>query len=321
LNRSKELHQNPHQPVLLQELLSFFENRPIETFIDGTLGNGGHALALLETHPELKQFIGIDQDPTALNLSQERLSSFSPQITLLRGNFRHLQLLLSEIGIQKVDGILLDIGTSSMQLDSSQRGFSFKEEAPLDMRMDPQNPTSAATLINHASEEELAYIFRELGEIPSWRAVTRTILQARQKQKIQTTKQLSELLSGIAKTTRSQKIHPMTLVFQALRISVNDELGALEAALPQAIDLLRPGGRLAVITFHSLEDRLVKNLFRHAAKSWEEDLSNPFTGKKEKEILVTLVTKKPITASLAEIRSNPRSRSAKLRVVEKISNS
>jgi 16S rRNA (cytosine1402-N4)-methyltransferase len=290
-----------HHPILTERFLSFFENRTIRTFIDGTLGAGGHAYALLQKHPEIQSFWGIDQDHLALEIAAQKLSHFGNKVKLIQGNFRDLKKLITE---ENADGIFLDLGVSSMQLDRPEKGFSLYKEGPLDMRMHAGSNLDAAKVVNTFSEKELGKIFRDFGEEPRWRLVAKTLVAARKKRRMETTKDLTEALKHVLTWggRKGKKIHPMTLVFQALRIYVNDELGALQEAIPQAISLLVPGGRMGIISFHSLEDRIVKHTFRHAAH--------------QKQALI--LTKKPIIAEHEEIRQNPRSRSAKLRFLEKL---
>lgn len=279
-----------HKPVLLREILEAFAGQNLKTFFDGTLGAGGHAKVLLEAHPEIKRYIGCDKDPRAHALAKEVLGE---KVEFVRGSFAEM---LAELECC-VDGCLLDVGVSSMQFDEKERGFSFMGEAPLDMRMDPEGELTAERIVNRYPEKELARIFFEYGEETRSRPIAKAIVEARRRRPIRTTKELVDIVAPIA---RRGKLHPATLVFQALRIEVNDELGQLERGLKKGIEKLCPGGRIAVISFHSLEDRLVKNIFRD--------------GKDQLKIL----TKKPIVPSLDEIRANPRSRSAKLRVAEKV---
>ncbi|MFZ0564788.1 MAG: 16S rRNA (cytosine(1402)-N(4))-methyltransferase RsmH [Chlamydiales bacterium] len=290
-----------HHPVLLEPFLSFFSSKEIHTFVDATVGAAGHSYRLLETHPEIKKLYGIDQDKEALDRSAEILKPFGSRVELIRGNFREIDRCLA---VNQVDGILFDLGVSSMQLDQSSKGFSLYKEGPLDMRMNEAQPLDAATVVNTFSEKELGRIFREYGEEPRWRKAAKAIVEGRKKKKITTTIELTELLKRVLTWggRRGKRIHPATLVFQALRIYVNDELGAIEEALPKAIALLSPGGRLGVIAFHSLEDRIVKQTFNRFARE---------------EKTVHLLTKKVIQADRAEIKNNPRSRSAKMRFVEK----
>ncbi len=310
--------REPHRPVLLREVTEAFSSRPIRVFVDATLGAGGHAEAILEAHPEIELFIGIDQDPLALQIAARRLERFGSAVSLQHGNFRHLEAIVRGLGSASVDGILMDIGVSSMQLDVGERGFSFSKEGPLDMRMDPTAPLDAAEIINSWPEESLAECFWTYGEMPMGRKVARAILVARESRRIATTGELCQLLEPIIGLGGRGRLHPMTLVFQALRIAVNDELGALERAIPQAIDLLAPHGRIAIISFHSLEDRRVKTHYRRESSGVEEDQLNPFSCTKKKERRLRLVTSKAIGPSIGEAKQNPRSRSAKLRVAERL---
>lgn len=307
----------PHLSVLQREVVHYFSNRPIRIFVDGTLGAGGHSLALLEAHPEMERLIGIDQDPSALSIATERLTPWGDKVHLLHGNFASLKKSLSTLKLASVDGILLDIGVSSMQLDQAEKGFSFMREGPLDMRMNPKQSLTAAEIVNTWPEADIGRILRDYGEEKQWRALARAIVAGRAVRPITTTLELADLLMPLLGWRRGKGIHPLTLVFQGLRICVNDELEVLKRVLPDAIDLLSPGGRLAIISFHSLEDRIVKNAFREAASDKEDSsgLEGLFIDKIPR---VRLLTHKPVTAAEDEIESNPRSRSAKLRVVEKI---
>ncbi len=306
----------PHLSVLQREVLHYFADCSCKVFVDGTLGAGGHSKAILENHPEIVKHIGIDQDPLALEIAKERLAPWQSKLQLIRGNFSSIKKLLQNYGITSINGLLLDIGVSSMQLDRPEKGFSFMREGPLDMRMDPDQPLTAAEIVNTWSERDLGVIFRDYGEEKQWRGVARAIAEARQSFEITTTMQLSEILMPVLGWRKGKGLHPMTLVFQALRICVNDELGVLSKILPDALDLLAPGGRLAIISFHSLEDRIVKNFFRESASDKEDGgLEGLFI---DKIPLVKLITRKPAVALDDEINLNPRSRSAKLRVVEKI---
>lgn len=307
----------PHAPVLLQEILQAFSDCKLHTFVDGTLGAGGHAQAVLEAHPELVHFVGIDQDPQARAIAQERLTPWKQKIRLVPGNFKDLDRHLTHLGIEQVDGILLDLGVSSMQLDQPEKGFSFMREGPLDMRMDPSNPLTAEIIVNTWLEQDLARVFWDFGEEKQGRQAARAVVKARNLKPLKTTKDLANVLYPVLKGKAKKSIHPLTLVFQALRIVVNGELDALELVLPQAIRRLRSGGRLAVISFHSLEDRLVKNMFLYEASDKENTsgLAGLFL---DKQPVVKLVTRKPLVATEAETEINPRSRSAKLRVAEKL---
>jgi 16S rRNA (cytosine1402-N4)-methyltransferase len=301
-----------HTPVLLDEVLQFLAPAVGKTIIDGTLGGGGHSSAMLKAGAHI---VGVDQDDQALDHAVERLSEFGDQFTALRGNFSCLPQLLADADIEKVDGVLVDIGVSSWQLDEASRGFSFGKEGPLDMRMDRTVIQTAADLVNQSSEDELKRIFREYGEERASGKLAHRICERRVKNPFTTTTDLADFITSIS--PRGGKIHPATRVFQALRIAVNDELGVLRSLLENAATLLNPGGRLVVITFHSLEDRMVKQFFRHASKSqvdrkeWPEPRPNP-------DFCYKLLTRRPVIAGASEIKMNKRSRSAKLRVVEKI---
>ncbi len=282
-----------HNPVLLREVLEIFAGRDLRTFFDGTLGAGGHAKALLEAHPEIERYIGCDRDPRAHALAKEALEPWGKKVEFVRGSYA---AEVREVE-GSLDGFLIDIGVSSMQFDEKERGFSFMGDAPLDMRMDPESELTAERIVNRYPEKELARIFFEYGEERRSRQVAKAIVEARRKRPIRTTQELVEIIKPVA--TRG-KLHPATLTFQALRIEVNDELGQLEKGLKAAMGKMAPRGRMAVISFHSLEDRIVKNVFRDAR------------GK------VEILTKKPLSPSPEEVRKNPRSRSSKLRAVEVI---
>jgi len=308
--------EKDHQPVLLNEVIHYFEPCKLRLLVDGTTGAGGHAAALLQAHPEIERFIAIDQDPLALKIAAEVLSPWKDKITFIPGNFENLDQYLDQLGISKIDGMLLDLGVSSMQLDISEKGFSFLRDGPLDMRMDPENPITAAIIVNTYSQKELERIFREYGEEKQWKSAARRILQARNEGPILTTHQLVEVLRPVLRVKPGKWINPCTLIFQALRISVNRELEVIEKGVPKAIQRLNSGGRLGVISFHSLEDRIVKNLFRDAASDkWEtQGLAGLF---RDKEPEVILLTRKPAIGTSSEVASNARSRSAKLRFIEK----
>lgn len=290
-----------HAPILVETFLSFFQDKHIRIFVDGTVGAGGHAKALLESHPEIELFYGLDQDPLALEIAGNTLQSFSHKVRLLHGNFRNIHELVPE---NELDGAFLDLGVSSMQLDRPEKGFSFYKEGPLDMRMDATQELHAAFVVNKFSEKNLGQIFKELGEEPKWRAAAKAVIEARQKKKLETTTDLTDALKHVLTWggRGGKKIHPATRVFQGLRIFVNDELGAIEKGIPAIIEKLAPEGRLGVIAFHSLEDRIVKNTFKQVAM--------------EKRGLI--LTKKPLIALADELKKNPRSRSAKMRFLEKI---
>lgn len=308
---------NNHIPVMLKEILEAFNELKISCFVDCTLGAAGHSLAMLQNHPEIETFIGIDQDPLALEIAKKKLKKWQKKLILIQGNFSNLEEYLAKHKIEKVEGILFDFGVSSMQFDTSERGFSFQAEGPLDMRMDPESELTAYEIVNEWSEEELGKIFRKYGEEKSWRRAARGIVFARQEKAIKTTKELAEILLAALPKKKKGKINPLTLIFQALRIAVNKELENIEKVLDQAIRTLNPGGRIAAISFHSLEDRLVKRAFKYAATDIVDTTSigQVFL---TKEPTVRIITRKPLVASLDEVEQNPRSRSAKLRVVEKL---
>lgn len=295
-----------HEPVLIQEFLSFFKNLEIEVFVDGTLGAGGHSLSLLKAHPEVKLLLGFDQDQSALNIAKERLSAFKDKVVFIKKNFCEMNEEMQKRGIKKACGIFLDIGVSSMQLDQKERGFSFSKEGPLDMRMDRDCELTAEDVVNDYTEKELEILLREYGDLPRARFISQKIVEARGLQRITTTKQLVELLSPFLKKSSKKGIHPLTLVFQALRIEVNNELKVLSYSLPKAVSLLRTKGRMGVVSFHSGEDRIVKNVFRDLSK------------KENQENRVEILTKKPIGPSEDECHKNPRARSSKMRFVERV---
>lgn len=309
----------PHLSVLLNEVVNLFSINRLNKFVDGTLGAGGHSLSLLNAHPEIELLIGFDQDPDARAIAAKRLENHSSRVQILSKNFATLQNSLNAIGITQVDGILVDLGVSSMQFDLAERGFSFSKEGPLDMRMDPTSPLTAAEIVNNWDERELGRIFRVYGEEERWRQAARAVVTHRSGKNYQTTKDLVDLLYAVLqkKGPREKQRHPLTKVFQALRIAVNRELEVLEEFLPQALQVLAPGGRLAVISFHSLEDRIVKESFRDWASDKVEG-SGQGGIFLDKDPQVKIITSKPITPTEEEIASNPRSRSAKLRCMEKI---
>ncbi len=307
----------PHKPVLLNEILESFSGLEIKVFVDGTLGAGGHAEALLAAHPEIECYLGIDQDPSALEIARERLLPWQEKVKFQRGNFSDLTKHLAAHGISQIDAVLLDLGVSSMQLDRAERGFSLMRDGPLDMRMDPDLTLSAFKIINTYSEQELGRIFKEYGEEKRWRAAARVVTEARAQKRIQTTLELVNVLTAAVGRPKRGKIHPATLIFQGLRLVVNQELERVEQTIPKAISCLRPGGRLAIISFHSLEDRIVKQSLRYHAGDKEDTtgFGGVFITKKPS---VELVTRKPIAPSDQEIDENPRCRSAKLRVAAKL---
>lgn len=295
-----------HTPVLLGEVLMMLAPHPGGRCIDGTIGGGGHASALLQRLLPGGCILGIDADLAALDECQARFSALGEEqhVTLVHANIRDIGTVAHAHGFEHVDGILFDLGVSSHQLDTPSRGFSFRAEGPLDMRSDSTNPMTAATMIAEMDEQELADCLYRYGEERASRRIARAIKQ--QWYSAMTTTELAAVVERVLPRSGTRGIHPATRTFQALRIAVNRELDNLEAALPQAVDLLRPGGRLAVISFHSLEDRLVKWFFRNEAHHHS-------TGGR-----LGILTKKPLTASREECAANPRSRSAKLRVAERL---
>ena len=301
-----------HIPVLLDEFLSFFEDLKIKVFVDGTLGAGGHSLALLEAHPEIEKLIGFDQDSQAIEIAKKRLESFKDKIVILEKNYCEMHEELKAQNISEVDGIFLDIGVSSMQLDQAERGFSFSKDGPLDMRMDRSCTLTAAEIVNTWSEKDLADIFREYGDVAKWRLAAKKIVEERKVRRFKTTKDLVNLLSPFLRKSSKKSIHPLTLVFQALRIAVNNELKVLGYTLPKVMPYLKSGGRLGVISFHSGEDRIVKNSFRALSQK------KPQMGSEVKKPIALMITKKPVGPTDEECRRNPRSRSAKMRVLERI---
>ncbi len=301
-----------HQTVLQHEALAFLQPAPGKLFVDATLGGGGHAASLLAAGATV---LGLDQDEAAITAAGDRLAQHEDHFVALRMNFRGIGGVLEETGIGQVDGIIADLGVSSHQLDTAERGFSFQQDGPLDMRMDPEGARTAADIVNQWSEEELARIFFELGEEPLSRRAARAIVKRRAGRPFHRTLDLAESIAAVL--PRRGKTHPATRVFQALRLELNDELGALRDLLETAPRLLRPGGRMVVISFHSLEDRLVKQSFaRHAAEwldrpEWPEPRRNP-------DHTLRLLTKKPLEPSTEETARNPRARSARLRAAERL---
>jgi len=307
-----------HTPVLLEEVITNLRCRPGGIFVDGTVGGGGHARRILETTEPDGLLIGLDRDDDALQESAESLASFGTRIILRKANFSDLSDILSDLGITQVDGILLDLGVSSHQLDTPERGFSFASDDPLDMRMDRSQGISAYEFVNHASEEELQKVIWEYGEEPMAGRIARSIVRERGNGPIRTTSSLAGIVvRTLPSAYRGRKIHPATRTFQAIRIRVNDELNSLMTAIESGIDKLKTGGRFCIISFHSLEDRIVKNSFR----SWERtcicppDMPVCTCGRQRK---LKVLTAKPILPQPVEIDLNPRARSARLRTAERI---
>ena len=306
-----------HAPVMLGEVVASLNCRRGGIYIDGTLGGGGHAAAILERTAPDGFLIGIDQDEEALTAARERLAPFRDRTLLIHGNFARLEALLSDRHPGPADGVLLDLGVSSHQLDTASRGFSFSRPAPLDMRMDRSRGITAQELLSSASASELERIIREYGEEIMAGRIVRAIVAGRRQAPIATTAELARIIyAAVPPPLRHRRIHPATRTFQALRIAVNDELTRLRQALPQCRDRLRPGGRLSVITFHSLEDRIVKETFR----TWEKGCICP-PGLPVCACGLTptarSIHRKPIAPDSAEIDRNPRARSARLRTIER----
>jgi len=300
-----------HRPVMRTEAVRFLAPDRGGIYVDGTVGLGGHAAAILTAGPEVR-LIGIDRDPQALRYAAARLAQFGDRVTLVHGNYRDLTEILSGLGIEAIDGFLLDLGLSSLQLDAPERGFSFRADGPLDMRMDPTQGRSAADLVNAASVEELARILRDYGEERFAGRIARAIVAARP---IETTGALAEVVRrAIPRRFHERRIDPATRTFQALRIAVNDELRNLQDGLAAGFAALRPGGVIVVISFHSLEDRIVKRFFRKLATPRYESLAPGPPLPPQAEVL----TKKPLRPSEEEIGENPRARSAKLRACRKL---
>lgn len=307
-----------HIPILRETVVSLLNPRRGGVFVDGTLGGGGHAEAVLERLPEGGRLYGIDRDGAAIAAASARLARFGEAFTAIRGNFFDMKRLLAAQGVTEVDGILLDLGVSSHQLDTPQRGFSYHEDAPLDMRMDPSAPLSAYDVVNGYPAEELARVIREYGEERYASRVANAIVREREKAPLNSTVRLAEIVKlALPAPARREAQHPARRTFQALRIEVNSELEGLSAALNDAHDLLRSGGVLAVITFHSLEDRIAKQAFKTFEHPCTCDPHAPVCtcGKTP---TAKVLTKKPIVADEAELQQNPRARSAKLRAIQKL---
>lgn len=307
-----------HRPVLLDECMEGLAIRPGGIYLDGTLGRAGHSWEIVRRLIAGGRLIGLDRDETALEAARQRLAPYADRVTLVHSNFSRVAEVLDELGIPAVDGMLFDLGVSSPQLDDAQRGFSYMHDAPLDMRMDRTADLTARTVVNEWSYEELRRILYEYGEERYAPAIARRIVAAREEAPIETTGQLVDLIkSAMPPQALREKQHPAKRSFQAIRIAVNDELGSVSRMLQQAIPRLRPGGRLAVISFHSLEDRIVKSELAAAAKGCVCPPSFPVCvcGRQPQ---VRLVSRKPILPSQREIDENPRARSAKLRLAEKL---
>lgn len=291
-----------HTSVLMDEAITLLEPQRGGVFVDGTLGGGGHAAAVLGLAPQSSRLIGIELDPAAIAAADAVLAPYAPRYQIVRGNYADIAGICRRAGVTEVAGILLDIGVSSHQLDTPERGFSFKYPAALDMRLDPNAPVDAAQIVNTYSEVDLADVIFRYGEERASRRIAKLIVAQRKRAPLTTTTELADLVAQALGGKRG-KIHPATRTFQALRIAVNGELDVLTTVIPAALDMLAPGGRLVIISFHSLEDRIVKHAFRDVCA---QSLVRRYR----------LLTKHPLTASDAELAGNPRSRSAKMRAIE-----
>jgi 16S rRNA (cytosine1402-N4)-methyltransferase len=289
-----------HIPVLLNEVISFLAPQSNQNFIDATVGDGGHARAILEKISPNGKLIAVDRDSDSIIRAKSNLKEFGNRVLFINDSFGNISEIAQELKISFVQGIIFDFGMSTNQLENSGKGFSFQKDEILDMRFDAKNPLTAEDVINDYSEAQLVDIFNKFGEEPKAGKIARAIVEARKKERIKTTRQLVEIIERVSK--RRGKLNPATLVFQAIRIEVNKELAEIEKAMAVVPEILSSGGRAAFISFHSLEDRLIKN--------WSKNL--------DKKNIIKILNKKPITASAEEIKINPKSRSAKLRTVEKI---
>lgn len=307
-----------HKSVLLEETIENLNIKPDGIYVDGTLGGGGHSYEICKRLSPKGRLIGIDQDEDAIRAAKERLSEFEDRVTVVRSNYCNIKTVLSQLGIEKVDGILLDLGVSSYQLDTAERGFTYKVDAPLDMRMDQRNEKTAADIVNDYSEFDLYRIIRDYGEDKFAKNIAKHIVNARTEKRIETTGQLTEIIkAAIPMKVRAVGGHPAKKTFQAIRIELNHELDVLDDSIDTMIDLLRESGRICIITFHSLEDRIVKTRFRNNENpcTCPPDFPVCICGNKPKG---HVITRKPIEPSEEEIAYNKRSKSSKLRVFEHV---
>ena len=306
------MNDSPHLPVLYKEIIHALQPTQGGRYVDGTLGAGGHARGILEACAPDGQLLGLDVDPQALAIARKTLAPYEHRIHLAQASYTTLTAQLQQLGWDEVDGIVLDLGASSMQFDTPERGFSFMQDAPLDMRFGPHATQTAADIVNSYPERELADLIYEYGEERDSRKIARAIVN---KRPLHTTRELVAAIEAVS-PRRGNRVHPATRTFQALRIAVNKELSSIKEVLPKAVAGLKSGGRLAVISFHSLEDRIVKEFFRVQSK----DLVNPpyeQLYENERKAIIKEVNRKPITPSEEETKNNPRARSAKLRIAEK----
>ena len=305
-----------HKSVLLNETIDGLNIKPDGIYVDGTLGGGGHAYEVCRRLGENGSIVGIDQDAAAIEAASARLKDFGEKVTIVRSNYCDMKSKLHELGIDKVDGIVLDLGVSSYQLDTAERGFSYREDAPLDMRMDTRQKMTARDIVNDYTEADLYRVIRDYGEDKFAKNIAKHIVQARAVKPVETTAELSEIIrASIPMKFQKKSGHPAKRTFQAIRIELNRELDVLRDSLDDMIDLLNPGGRLCIITFHSLEDRIVKSAFRKNENpcTCPPDFPVCVCGKKSKG---SIITKKPILPSEEELEYNSRSKSAKLRIFE-----
>ena len=309
--------QKHHESVLAKEILQHLHPREDGLIVDGTLGNGGHTeLILKNTAPGLR-VLGIDRDEQAIERAGKRLAPFRNRVTLIHGNFSDIKNILKKANVMNVDGLLLDLGVSSPQLDSPERGFSFMRNGPLDMRMDSTQKTTAADLLVKLSDEELVLVIKEYGEERFAKRIVRAIRKAQEQNPITTTLQLSNIVSGVTHTPRPAKIHPATRTFQALRIAVNNELEHIKSTLSDSLGILSASARIMVISFHSLEDRIVKNFFKDEEKGCVCPPRLPVCACGHKTRL-KIITRRPVTPASEEVKRNPRASSSKLRVAERV---
>jgi len=310
--------QYRHVPVMVNEVIDYLNCSPGKTYVDGTLGGGGHAKAILEAIGPDGFLLGIDRDPDAIAHTGKSLHSFKPNVQIFHEDFTHLPEILSQLHITHVDGILLDLGLSLHQLEGSGRGFSFMRDEPLDMRMNPDQGQTAGALVNRLSQKDLADLIARYGEEHRAVRIAKRIVDSRRQQAIGSSLQLAEIVKkAVPARYRRGRIHPATRTFQALRIAVNQELAALEEFLDEAVNLLNPGGRLCILSFHSLEDRIVKERFKALAKGCTCPPQFPkcVCGKAPQ---VSILTKRPVRPGPQEVRTNPKARSAKLRAAERL---
>lgn len=307
-----------HLSVMPEEVVKFLGCKPDKLYVDGTLGGGGHTAMILDASAPTGKVVGMDWDEDAIQAAMERFKGYSGCLTFVRENFANIKIVMADLSIKSLDGILLDLGVSSHHLEMPERGFSFRFDAPLDMRMDRRQKKTAYEVINGLSLKELEEIIRKYGEERWAKKIAKTIVEKRRHGPIATTKELSSIVSSaIPKKFHPRDIHPATRTFQAIRIAVNDELNNLKKAIEDGADLLDSGGRMVIISFHSLEDRIVKESFRRLAKGCicPDDFPKCICGQKPK---LHIITKRPIAPSPEEVSKNPRARSARLRAAERI---